>query len=358
MRWIMQTLLLLATIGLLVSCGQNAPAIIAPPLYAPIAAQVDTALVTRGTVQTFDILPGITRAQIETIRLETGSGRLGAIYAWPGDGIVEGQLIARLDASQLEMQIENLEESISRSRTLFRLQSEEMRLQIEIMELSYPDDPTLRERIEWLRLDLDHLQRRYNLDMTEAEANLRNLRENLGATEIRATFDGEVVFVIDIGTWINTNDAIMYIARPDTVFVEYIGMTMDVPWLRRGVRAQGIIDGTITYDLELIHTTLDEQLYYGHRGLALPIRFEILPGLHGMPPVGEMVFIHFYTAWADDTLRIPSNALFFDGANEDFVYRFEGGQQAQVYVTTGIITETYTEILDGLNEGDEVFVRP
>jgi len=356
-RWTACTMLLMLTIGL-ASCGQNTPIAIAPPLHAPVAAQVDTALVTRGVVQTFDILHGVTRAQTEAVRAEFGSGRLGAIYAWPGDSVGQGQLIARLDTSLIENQIENLEASIQRSRASHRLQSEEMALRIEIMEASLCDNPASRERIEWLRLDLDHLQRRHNLDMAEAEVALRNLRADLGNMEIHAPFDGEIVFVIDIGTWVNTNDPIVYIARPDEVFIEYVGMTMDTPWLRRGVRVQGIVDGVAKYDLELIPTTIEEQIYYGHRGLALPIRFEIIPGSYAIPPAGELVFIHFYTAWVDDVLRIPSNALFAGAMNEPFVYRFEEGRQVHVDVAVGIATETYTEILDGLDEGDEVFVRP
>ncbi|MCL2377283.1 MAG: hypothetical protein FWC76_07815, partial [Defluviitaleaceae bacterium] len=358
-RWIICILFLPAVIGL-ASCGQNTSATLAPPLLAPVAAQADSALVTRGLVESVDILPGVTRSQTEAVRSETRGGHLGSIYAWPGDNVVEGQIVARLDASHIETQIENLEESMRRSRTLHRLQAEEMALQIEIMEMAYYEDPAsaLRERIEWLRLDLNHLQRRHNLDMAEAEDSLQGLAESLEDAEIRAAFDGEVVFVIGLGTWINANDSIMYIAQPEEVFVEYVGLTMDVPWSRRGVRVQGIIDGVITYDLELIPNTIEEQLYYSRRWLVPPIRFEILPGPYDMPPAGELVFIHFYTAWADDVLRIPSNALFSDGAGEAFVYRFEEGQQVQVYVTTGIITETYTEILNGLNEGDEVFVRP
>jgi len=349
--------LLLFAIGL-ASCSQNAPVAVAPPLYAPVAAQVDSATVTRGSVQIFGILPGITRAQTEAIRAESSSGRLGAIYAWPGDNVSQGQIVARLDATQIENQIENLEEAMRHSRASHRLQSEEMALRIEIMEAGLYDNPALREQLEWLRLDLNHLQRRHNLDIAEAEANLINLRGDLGDMEIRAPFDGEIVFVADLDTWINPNDPIMYIARPGEVFVEYIGMRMDIPWLRRGVHVQGIIDGTTTYNLELIPTTIEEQIYYSNRGLALPIRYEILPNLNDMPPAGEMVFIHFYTAWADDVLRIPSNALFTSAMGDAFVYRFSEGQQVQVYVTIGIATETYTEILDGLDEGDEVFVRP
>jgi multidrug efflux pump subunit AcrA (membrane-fusion protein) len=356
----------------LASCGQNT-ADFAPPLHASVAAELDTAFVTRGVVESLDILPGITRSPTEAVRLESGSGRIGAIYAWPGDRVAENQVLARLDTSHIEAQIENLEESMQRSRLLNRLRSEEMALEIAILELSLSealsaqqDTPgeqaasnirRLRERIAWLRLDRDQLQRRHALDIVEVEAALQRLRENLGNMEIRAAFDGEVVYTMGIGTWVNTNDPVMYIARLQGVFVEYIGRPLNVVYLRNGVRMQGVIGGRV-FDLELIPTTIEEQLYYSRRDLASPIRFEILAGLNDMPPPGEAVFIHFYTAWADDVLRIPGNALFPGAQGESFVYRLEEGRQIQVHVTVGLTTESFAEILEGLSEWDEVFVRP
>jgi hypothetical protein len=175
--------------------------------------------------------------------------------------------------------------------------------------------------------------------------------------EIRAAFGGEVVYTMGLGTWVNANDPVMYMARPRGVFVEYIGRPLNVVYLRSGVRVQGVIGGKV-FDLKLVPTTIEEQLYYSRRELAPPTRFEILAGLHDMPTPGEAVFIHFYTAWADDVLRIPGNALFPGGQGESFVYRFEDGRQVQVDVTVGSTTESYVEILEGLNEWDEVFVRP
>ena len=364
-------MLLLLAMGL-ASCSRDAE-VVAPPLISSVAAAPDSAFVTRGTVESFSILPGITRSPTEAVRLESGSGRIGAIYAWPGDMVVEGQLLARLDASHTEELIDNLEEAMLRMRTLHRFRSEEMALEIAILELMHSEalnalqDPPgeqamnevrrLRERLAWSRLDRNHLQRRHDLDILEAEATLHSLQESLGNMEIRAVFDGEVVYTMGIGAWVNANDPVMYIARPLGVFVEHVGIPLNPVLLRSGVRVQGAIGGKV-FDLELIPVTVEEQLYYNRRELAPPMRFEVLAGLHDIPPPGEEVFIHFYTVWADGVLRVPGNALFPGGQDDPFVYRFEEGRQVRVYVTVGSTTETYVEILEGLNEWDEVFVRP
>jgi len=368
MRLKKYTILCTLLVVLFASCGRDA--VIVPSLYAPVTAQADSALVTRGVVKSLEVLPGITRRMTDAVRLESGYGRIGAIYAWPGDSVVAGQAVARLDTAHLETTIENFEESISRSNTLHHLRMREMALEIEIAELSLldaPEDMGLLNRIDWLRLDRNHLQRRHELSMTEMEATLTGLLGRLDNAEIRAPFDGEIValaYLFDgmamhtlaVGTWVNTHDHIMYITRPGGVFVEYTGTEIDAAQLRTAVRVQGVIN-RVAYDLEPTPLTAYELLHYNQRRIDPPLRFEIINGPDDMPP-GQPVFIHPYTAFADNTLRIPGNALFFDGQNEPLVYRIEEGRQVRVDVAVGTITDVYIEILAGLDEGDEVFVRP
>jgi len=364
-RSMIYILSLAATVVLFASCGQDEP-ISAPPLYEAAIGQIDSTPVTRGVVESLNILPGITSGVTDAVRLEAnGGGQIGTIYAWPGDSVVEGQVIARLDTTLLDGWIERFEESIYRSAASHRLRMREMALEIEIAELSLldaPEDTGLRERVAWLRLDRDHAQRRHNMDMAETEATLAGLLAERDEMEIRATFDGVVVYTKYLGTWVNTHDPIMYITRPGGVFVEFTGTAAEHGATMRAMvwgnyeRVHGVI-GARTYDLEFIPLTLEEQLYYSNRGLPMPLRFEIINGPDDMLP-GQPVFIRLYTVFVDDALRIPINALFSGGHNDTFVYRVEEGQQVPTDVIVGATTETYAEILYGLREGDEVFVRP
>ena len=350
-----------------------------PPLLEPIAGRMDTAFVARGVVEALTIVPGVTRLPAVAARPEYGSGRVGTIYAWPGSIVYEGQLVARLDTSHIDAVIDNLRQSAELSRTMHRLQAEEMSLQIEMLELAYSNAVAesnnasaedgeiaaanirnIRGQIELLRLERNHVIRRHELDITDLEIALSAMRENLEQTEIRAPIAGEVVFTVLPGTWVNTLDPVVYIARADRVFVEYVGMRT-IAW--HVARIQGVIGGR-TYDLTQMTLSLEEQVYYRNRHpdlparLALPIRFEIQADAQDLPPPGEAVFIRMYSVWLENALRIPSNALFHGGDGVYFVYRIVDGRQEHVYVTVGIVTDFYTEILGGLSEGDEVFVRP
>jgi len=358
------------------SCGEGAT-LVGPPLHEPVAGQADIAIVSRGIVEALDIVPGITSSPTQAARLEVGSGRIESVYAWPGDSVVEGQLLARLDSSHLDVMIEGMEESLARSQRLHHLQTEEMSLEIRLLEFAYSDAreqaqsaqgtplyeaaidnaTRIRQRKELVGLELNHRRRRHNIDVEDMEIALSSLRRDVGETEVRSPIDGEVVYTVFPGAWVTASDPVMYIAETEGVIVEYIGMTIFASRFRDAVKLQGIINGRV-YDLEAITPSREEQVYYRSRNLELPIRFEIRSELYDAPPVGEKVFIHLYSAWAEDVLRIPSNALFRSGQDVSFVYRREGDTQELVYVATGMTTGFYIEIVEGLNEGDEIFVRP
>ncbi|MCL2408908.1 MAG: hypothetical protein FWC96_04745 [Oscillospiraceae bacterium] len=385
-RCVIYAFLFTAVLLLISACASN-PSNTAPVLLEPVAGRIDTAFVTRGVVEEVEILSGIARLPTAAAYTETGSGRIGGIYAWPGDIVYEGQVIARLDTSRIDAMIDNLERSMELSRTMHRLQAEELSVRINMLELAYSaavadaerdvgyyeeydteygeaavgiavDTAGLRGQIELLRIDLDHITRRHRLDAADSAIALAELREYLAQAEIRAPFAGEVVFTLLPGTWVNPLDPVAYISSPDGVFVEYVGMVLSPQTLQwNAERIHGTI-GRRSYPLERIILSIEEQNYYRNRGLTLPIRFDIQAEPHNLPSSGETVFIRLYSIWTEDVLRIPSNALFQSGADSAFVYRIIDGRQEHVYVTIGALTDIYTEILYGLNEGDEVFVRP
>ena len=72
--------------------------------------------------------------------------------------------------------------------------------------------------------------------------------------------------------------------------------------------------------------------------------------------VGDSVSIDLYNNETDDALVVPSNAV-YKTKGSYYVYRMEGGAKKRVNVTTGTITDAYTQILSGVKEGDVVYVQ-
>ena len=361
--------LLLSALGL-AACVQSASAS-TPPLQEPVAAFADISVVDRGDIMDLHILPGIVRAQTHPVRLEAGSGQIVAIYAYHGESVTEGQVIAKIDVSAIEELIQARSDSINRFQTLHQLRIRDMTLEIEILELNYlaadsnsDDARRIRERIEWLRLDLNHIQRRHNRDLEEAQADLRELAERLELylyhSEIKAPIDGIVVHInASVGGWLADGDIVMYIACHNDVVVELTVNSSFIPQISDVIKIQGQRHTSVDlFNLAHLPLTRDEQIFFHTLRSSLPIRFEILEESNEIPSVGEAVFVHLYTTFAENVLRIPFNALMRDILHGDFVYRIEDGAMVIVSVVVGTITTSYVEILEGLYEGDEIFVNP
>jgi len=376
----------LFTIGIillfLASCSSpRHPVNNAPDIINPVAARMDSAFVTRGAVKTVEHLPGITRTDSVAVRLESVGGRFGEFYVFPGDTVTAGQLLARLDTDNLGKQIERKEYEINRMRQLNFFDNRERLLEIAALQLNYAEanraaaeNPGLNSieninkisgNIERAVLAVSHAQERQALDLRDAETRLSRLRDEAANAEITAPVDGTVIFLaVSHGERVNNRDVILYIKpHNQRVFVEYIGQEMNLSHARWGAGAQGRIGESVDateqiFDLAFIQPTLEEQLYYNRRGIAPPIRYEILGDETALPPAGEFMSIFFYTHWHEDTLRIPRNALFIGGADGNYVYRIENGTHIYTPVTSAVPTETYVAIFSGLEEGDEVFVRP
>jgi len=330
---------------LLSSCGGSEPAT-PPVLIEPLTGKIETVRVTRGAVESLAILPGITRAPTEAARLETGSGIIGALYAFPGDIVTQGQLLARLDTPHLDMQIERLEESIELAITVNDLYMREISAQIRLLE-SFDSDGS---QIRLLRLDRQYAAARYEMEMTDMEEKLADLSFQKGQTEILAPIDGEVVYTVPLGTPVSVMDAVMYIAGSGNVFVEYIG-EFPVPWDVTLIQVD--IGGRI-YNLREKRYSLSEYMGFRNFNIEMPARFEIISGSPDTIKSGELAFIHRYTIQIEDTLRIPEQAINNDGGGTTYVYRIKNGEQEIVNVTVGAVTDVFIQILDGLDEGDEV----
>ena len=72
--------------------------------------------------------------------------------------------------------------------------------------------------------------------------------------------------------------------------------------------------------------------------------------------VGDSATIDFYSDTAKDALVVPSNAV-FRGKQESYVYLMEGSVKKRTNVTTGTVTDAYTQLLTGVEEGDVVYVQ-
>jgi len=351
-----------------------------PDLIYPVTLMGETRTISTrvsyGNVASKELLSAVVRVHSEAV-LHTGNAAVvGEVFAWPGDTVTEGQLIARLCVVRLQERYDEQHQRIATMRRMNNIINEELLLEIDILELTYANAlwtaaevmdtdaiegvSQIRESIAWATLALDHARETQALDLQDEELILAELREALTQADIFAPTSGTVTGLNFFpGMWINTRWPIMYIAcnyNPH-VFLEYIGQQMSIQDFRDAARLQGQIGGHV-FDLELISPTPAQNLYYRRRGLQSSIRFEIL--CDNPPPIGTIVSLHHYLHWYENVLRIPHHALFWDTPSlmiGPFVYKIVDGQRIATPIIIGEVTTTYIAVLGGLQEGDEIYVR-
>lgn len=72
--------------------------------------------------------------------------------------------------------------------------------------------------------------------------------------------------------------------------------------------------------------------------------------------IGDFVLVCMVSDYNANTLSVPNNAVYKDSSGS-YVYLLEGDIRVRQDVLTGYKNDAYTEILDGLKEGDRVYVK-
>ena len=350
-----------------------------PELVRPIAARIDTARVDRGSVENVSAHWGVVRVTSVPVNFGTTTGNFGTFHVRLGESVTEGQVLASFNTVNLERQIESQEDTIERLHRSHALENELRALDIDVLAIEYDRmvrtsaanfdqdvmDAAIRRRLEMERLQqLDEQAReRQALTLRNAEIRLTELVAQLEQSQLRAPFDG----VVSNLSQRSPNSSVpafynlVYLAPSQETHIEYVGSPnhITLPAFDRihAVQITGNVEGEI-FALEQIPITVDDRILYTALGRTPPDRFVAVNPPEGGLRLGAGVQIKIYQDLVEDALRIPMNSLFSSPDMGTYVYRIENGMNIQVLVRVGLRTPTFIEILGGLEEGDEIFVRP
>ena len=349
----------------LTACGSRDGQATPPELIAPVSNRIDMAVVSRGTLARVAQYEGIIRMDSEILNFGVTPLPFDGFHVMVGERVVEGQLLARLDMEDIEEERSNLLREISFVQGNHEFENEMKRNEISILrsqrnELLFADaDRELVNvktvEIDRKQLELEHGYEQQELFIRELEIQVENLDEQLVNGEILAPFDGIVTWLapITFGESIYPFQTIVCISNGQDVFIEYasnehIRFSADNPIIKALV-------GEELYDLRVRVLSDEERSRYAANNLNPPIRFEFVNSGHNLVP-GAPVVIRHYVDVAYDTLKIPVNGL-YTVSGETYVYVNNNGNREKRYVEVGIRNRAFVEILYGLVEGDEVFVR-
>lgn len=242
-------------------------------------------------------------------------------------------------------------------------------LQIAIHDLEL-GDKILQENVSTFRQGLNlKAERDYNINIQTALINLERAKQALLKTELMAPFDGEVVDVnLHEGDMITQRYSVTglpidtYVLKlADTRAVTMTGVVdeIDVGKVSKGQPATILIDAfpgkTFTGQVQFISPYGTLQTGTGTYKVEIALDPKAAPYLTG----GLTATAEIQVDEHKDVLLIPNSALRIQGT-ENWVYVTKGdntGQIEQRQVQVGLQSQTQTEILSGLNEGEKVVLQ-
>ena len=204
--------------------------------------------------------------------------------------------------------------------------------------------------IQEAELAYTQLQEQYDHTTTQRQAELQALLDKVGEDTISASFDGRVVKIFNsVGDYVREYDVVMLLANEEVKLLR--GDKYSNSSLSSALNLDVIIDG-VTYEATYIPYSEEEYIKRSMNKESLPSWFEVEQSED--ITFGESGTVRMYKDYSEDTLVIPVSCVYEDELGS-YVYKSENGQRIKTYVTIGIETPSFAEILDGLNEGDEVY---
>ena len=256
------------------------------------------------------------------------SGKIIDINFTEGSFVTEGQLLAKVNDSQLQAQLKRLEAQMPLAEDrVFRQNALLQR------------DAVSKEAYEQVKTELATLN-----------ADIENVKANIAMTELRAPFDGIIgLRQVSVGAYASPSTVIAKLTRITPLKVEFAVPERYARQVKKGTNLTFRIEGILQDFNSQVYATesrIDENTH------TLTVR-ALYPNRNGELLPGRYADISLKQEEIKEALAIPSEAIVPEmGKNKVFLYR--SGLAEPVDVEIGIRTEAEVQVLKGLSAGDTI----
>ncbi|MBO5253442.1 MAG: hypothetical protein J6C51_05815, partial [Clostridia bacterium] len=203
-------------------------------------------------------------------------------------------------------------------------------------------------------------------DIKTSRKDLDEVNTAIEENVIRAPFDGKVVYsdtlrpkeysTMKPGSWVQAENPVIFLADETRLTIQCPYITeFDIESADR-VFAQ---IGAKEYDVKYVPIDQDTIIAMSVAGEEIFSTFEIVASEKELKEItaGQSVALFLWTDYEKDALVVPSHAVMLDTLTRTkYVYVDENGSRVKRTVKTGTVTDSRTQILEGLEEGDVVHV--
>lgn len=259
-----------------------------------------------------------------------------------GDQLGRGDVIARIDAQALELQLKNDQATIRR-----------LEANLDYLDQQVARTRRLTEQQVVAANDLEELQSQYETarqELVQAQVGREQTEYRLERTRVRAPFAGRVVERLQQpGGYIGVGGEIVRLVDTERIEVRAQAPLSVAPHLRQGMRI--LVKG----DQREAESTIRTVVQVGDERSRM---FEVRVGIEGEPwIIGSPVRVALPSSSPQQVVAVPRDALIL---RSDNIYVFkvsEEGKAERVAVETGIGHASLIEVRGDVTAGDRVVVR-
>ena len=311
------------------------------------------------------------------------SGQIKKLYVKLGDQVKKGDMIASIDSSTQQNSIDNKEAQLA----IYKAQLESAKVALNIAKTQFDRENALFAKNATSKQEFESAKNTYSANsakIKELEAQIKQTnielstaKINLGYTKITAPRDGTVVSVqVEEGQTVNANQTtptIVNIADLSHVKMKMQIAEGDITKIKVGTPVEYSILSEPTKKFQTTVSSIDPGLttlsdgsygssssskssYSSSSSSSSAVYYyaqSIVDNKDGILRIGMTTQNELLIANVEDAIIVPSIGIKKD-ENGTFVYVLKDGKPVKTSVKTGIKDNLDTQIISGINEGDEI----
>ena len=311
------------------------------------------------------------------------SGQIKKLYVKLGDQVKKGDMIASIDSSTQQNSIDNKEAQLA----IYKAQLESAKVALNIAKTQFDREKALFAKNATSKQEFESAKNTYSANsakIKELEAQIKQTnielstaKINLGYTKITAPRDGTVVSVqVEEGQTVNANQTtptIVNIADLSHVKMKMQIAEGDITKIKVGTPVEYSILSEPTKKFQTTVSSIDPGLttlsdgsygssssskssYSSSSSSSSAVYYyaqSIVDNKDGILRIGMTTQNELLIANVKDAIIVPSIGIKKD-ENGTFVYVLKDGKAVKTAVKTGIKDNLDTQIISGINEGDEI----
>lgn len=365
-RWSLVMLFLLSILSCY-GCGAAAGYETIPELAEPVSRSDLYRPVERGKIETTKVLSASV-VPMEYAQFFETEMEIVSIPVHIGEMVEEGDVLAYVDVSYVGEQLDALRTQLTLEEEQFRINGKIKDSRLQEMnglkqQLSGGGDSDLLGdydiQIGILQEDFryDTLLHQYRIDKLEKEIEV--LEEIASVGELRASHGGMVTYLADITYYdggyssvVSAYENVAVISDTEDCYLELDELPVN-GYEYEEYEAKYILAGGERYPVsEILYSP--EELIAAEAAGSYPYVRMTLPEMEEVS-LGDRFLVYFTKTNVGEVLMVGNDSLYSDGEGSFVYVKTDTDEKEKRRVTTGAVDAYYTEIIEGLSEGELVY---